>query len=104
MPPSFTQPPLPPEFSPDQKIDDFYDHLKNIRQNEGMESITQSDVNVFNYLMDEVIQNLSAYDKTKLTNLFVLLEQLGATESFTSKEVKDACLMQVKLYRDELGL
>lgn len=104
MPPSPTQPPLPPSLSPNARVDDLYDYLKSIRQGEGMESITQFDVNVFTGLMKDVTENLSQYDKSKLANLFDLLEQIGSSEGFVNALVKDSCLMQVRLYRDELGL
>jgi hypothetical protein len=97
-------PPLPREPSPQERVINFYDYLKNIRANEGMESITRSDMDIFEMILDDVRTNSKKYDFAQLDKLFTLIEQLASAESFVDRTDKDRALTLIQLFRDELGL
>ncbi len=98
--PEFIQPPKLPPDAPNAALIDFYNELKAIRHNEGMGSITKSDMERLYALM----QNPHYFTTENLENMFGLLSQLASTESFEDPEVARECLRQIGFYREELGL
>lgn len=104
MPPMTSPERVPSSPDPHQKIGELYDYLKKKRQTEGMESITESDMEALDDILADAARNTEKYDVERLSQLFTLIEQLAAAESFRDQKTKDMVLRQIQLYRIELGV